>query len=286
MLALAAIPFVGLAPEPPFFGRGAATIMAAVAILATMGTSWRAGTVRRARIMRRAIAVLAVTVASLVLRSLVASYVLIPTMDLLPQLFGLQGEDVDDAFLFEGWLEVWLACASVLLAVAGLCRAIRRPAAASPAIPGPWDTPVPPPSPGQRWNAATVLLFLIGLGTLGAAVVEGHRTAAFLSNSVHVTGTIVDPQPHPLIRFSAADGAVFQFQQNGSVSRSLGAEVPVAYQTQDPAGMARTDRLAARRLHHAFNQVGRNFDGALPPLRTSRPAPRPVWHSRSPSTRP
>ena len=117
-------------------------------------------------------------------------------------------------------------------------------------------------------------------------MVEGRRTAAFLSNSVHVTGTIVDPQPHPLIRFSAADGAVFQFQQNGSVSRSLGAEVPVAYQTQDPAGMARTDRLAARRLHHAFNQVGRNFDSAFPPLRTSRPPPWPVWHSRSPSTRP
>jgi hypothetical protein len=245
MLALAAVPFIGLAPEPPFFGRGAATIMAAVAILATMGTSWRAGTVKRARIMRRAAAVLAVTVASLVLRSLVASYVFIPTMDLLPQLFGLQGEDVDNAFLFEGWLEVWLACASVLLAVAGLRRAIRRPAAASPATPGPWDTPAPPPLPQPRWNAATILLFLIGLDTLGDAVAEGHWTAAFLSHSVHVTGTIVDPQPHPLIRFNAADGAVFQFKQNGCVSRPMGAEVPVAYETQDPAGTARADTFWA-----------------------------------------
>ncbi len=245
MLALSAVPFVGLAPEPPSFARGAATIAAVAAILATVGTSWRAGTVQRARIMRRAALILAMTVASLVVRSLVARYVPIPTMDLLPHLFGLAGEDVDGAVLFEGWLEVWLACASLLLAGAGLRRALRRTAAANPASPGPWDRPASPSTPGQRWNPATVLLFLIGLGTLCGAVLEGHWTAEFLSNSVHVAGTIVDPQPHPLIQFNTADGAVFQFRQNGSVSRPLGAEVPVAYETQDPAGTARADTFWA-----------------------------------------
>ncbi len=52
--------------------------------------------------MRGSAAMLAVTWASLMLRNLVAGSVLIiPTMDLLPGLFGLRGEDVDGAFLFE-----------------------------------------------------------------------------------------------------------------------------------------------------------------------------------------
>jgi hypothetical protein len=77
-------------------------IVAGVAILAILGTVYRAGTARRTRIMRGSAAMLAVTWASLMLRNLVAGSVLIiPTMDLLPGLFGLRGEDVDGAFLFE-----------------------------------------------------------------------------------------------------------------------------------------------------------------------------------------
>jgi hypothetical protein len=245
MLVLAAVPFVGLAPEPPAFGRGAVMIVAGVSILAILGTELRTGAAQRARIMRRSAAMLAVTWVSLVLRNLVAGYdVLIPTMDLLPDLFGLQGEDVDDAFRFEGFLEIWLVCALALLAVAALRRAMRRPTMPV-AIPGPWDQPAPPSSSPGRWNGATILLFVVGLGTLGGAIVDGHWTAEFLDNSVHVTGTIADPQPHPLIRFMAADGALFQFRQNGSVSRPLGADVPVAYQTEDPAGTARADTFRA-----------------------------------------
>jgi hypothetical protein len=245
MLVLAAVPFVGLAPEPPAFTRGAVMIVAGVAILAILGTAWRAEAAQRARIMRRSAAMLAVTWASILLRNFIAGYVVvIPAFDLVPWLFGLQGEDMDGGFMFEGWLEIWLVCALALLAVAALRRAMGRPAA-TVAIPGPWDLPAPPPSPQPRWNGATILLFVVGLGTVGAAVVDGHRTAEFLDNSVHVTGTIADPQPHPLIRFSAADGTVFQFRQNGSVSRPVGAEVPVAYQTEDPAGTGQADTFWA-----------------------------------------
>ncbi len=245
MLVLAAVPFVAFAPEPPAFGRGAVMIVAGVAILAILGTAWRAGSAQRARIMRRSAAMLAVTWASVLLRNFIAGYVLvIPAFDLVPWLFGLQGEDMDGGFLVEGWLEIWLVCGLALLAVAALRRAMRRPTV-TVAIPGPWDQPAPPSSLQPRWNGATILLFVVGLGTLGAAVVDGHWTAEFLDNSVHVTGTIADSEPHPLIRFIAVDGAVVQFRQNGSVSRPLGAEVPVAYQTEDPAGTAQADTFWA-----------------------------------------
>ena len=245
-LAASAAPFVALAPEPPAFGRGAAMIVASVAVLATVGTSWRAGAAQRVRIVRRAAAVLTVTVAAVGLRSLMGGHVVdVPTMDVLAKVFALQGEDMGDAVLYEVWLEIWLACASVLLVASGLRRALRQPRSADADLPGPWDQPDAPPLPKPRWNAATVLMFLIGLGTLGGAVVDGHWTAAFLANSVHVTGTIADPQPHPVIRFTAADGAVVQFRQNGFVSRPLGAEVPVAYQTQDAAGTAQADTFWA-----------------------------------------
>lgn len=39
----------------------------------------------------------------------------IPTINLLPRLFGLQGDDIGDAVLYEAWLEVWLVCAVVVI---------------------------------------------------------------------------------------------------------------------------------------------------------------------------
>ena len=113
------------------------------------------------------------------------------------------------------------------------------------AIPGPWDRPALPPLPTPWWTAATILVLLIGLGALDGAVVDGRWTASFLSNPVHAAGTIADPQPHPVIRFTTADGAMVQFRQNGFVSRPSGAEVPVAYRTQDPAGTAQADTFWA-----------------------------------------
>ncbi len=243
-LAVSAFPFVALAPEPPAFGHGAALIVASVAILATMGTGWQAGTAQRAAILGRAAAMLTVTVAAAAIRYLIADHVLaVPTMDLLAKMFDLHGEDIDDAVLYEVWLEIWLTCAAVVLVARRLRRAVRPPRPAKAARPGPWDRPDPPAVLKPRWNAATIVMFLIGLGALGGAVMDGHWTAAFLSGSVHVTGTIADPQPHPIIRFTAQDGAVVQFRQNGFVSRPLGADIPVAYQTQDPAGTAQADTI-------------------------------------------
>ena len=77
------------------------------------------------------------------------------------------------------------------------------------------------------WNVATVLLWLVGWGMLAGAVVDGHRTTEFLRRAVHVTGTIVE------------------YRQNGSVSRPLGAAVPVAYLAADPSGSARADTFWA-----------------------------------------
>ena len=160
---------------------------------------------------------------------------MVPTFDLLPKLFGLEGEDMDDAFIYETWLELWLAWGLVvLLAVqARRCRPVPEPLAV-------WGrAPSDPP-----WNAATILLVLVGWGVLAGAVIDGHWTAAFLSNATHVTGEIADDEPHPLIRLTA-DGAPVTFRQNGFVSRPVGAAVSVAYRSDDPAGTARADTFWA-----------------------------------------
>ena len=240
VLAIAAIPFIVLFPEPPHFGRGAVGLVAAFVIPATMGTAYRGNPAQRHRILWRALTVLAVTVVSLLLR-IVASRTLdwIPTLEILPRLFGLKGEDIDDAFAYEGWLEIWLCCAATIVIPAVWRRAAGRTRAkAKP--PGPWDQMLDP-ARAPRWNGATILLWLVGLAALGGAVVQGHQTASFLAGCVRVTGTIADPQSHPIIEFTAYDGAVVRFRQNGSISREQGAAVPVAYQTQDPAGTARAD---------------------------------------------
>ena len=240
VLAIAAVPFIALFPEPPYFGRGAMGLITAFVIPAIMGTASRSDPARRRRIMERAITALAVTVVSLLLRIVASHYFdFIPTPDILPRLFGLGGEDIDDAVIYEAWLEVWLCCAAAIVIPAVWRGAVGR-VRAKPRPPGPWDQMLAP-AEATRWNGATILLWLVGLAALGGAVVQGHQTASFLAGCVRVTGTIADPQSHPIIEFTAHDGATVRFRQNGSVSREQGAEVPVAYQTQDPAGTARAD---------------------------------------------
>lgn len=241
MLAVAALPFIVLFPEPPHFGRAAMGLLATFIIPATMGTGYRARPVRRTRIMRRAALVLAVTVASIVLRIMLSGHITdVPTIDGLAWLFGLEGEDIDDSVTCEAWLEIWLACAATVVVPAVIYR-INRRTRSKAAPPGPWNELMSAP----RWNGATILLWLVGLAALGGAVVQGHRTASFLAGCVRVTGTIVDPQSHPIIEFTSYDGAVVRFTQNGSISRDKGEAVPVAYQTQDPAGTARADTFWA-----------------------------------------
>ena len=237
LLTFVSLPFVVGFPEPPAFGRGAVAILAAFIVLATIGISYRTTGLRRIRIMRRAVILLAVTLASIALRRVLSGgdILMMPTFDLLPRLFGLEGEDMEDAFIYETWLELWLACGLVVLLAAQARR--RRPVPEPPTLWG--RTPSDPP-----WNAATILLVLVGWAVLAGAVLDGHWTADFLSSATRVSGEIADDEPHPLIRFTA-DGAAVTFRQNGFVSRPVGAAVPVAYQSDDPAGTARADTVWA-----------------------------------------
>lgn len=228
LLAAAMLPFVALFPEPPAFGRGAVAIVAAFVILATIGTSIRTNGTRRARIMRCAAKLLAITTAAIGLRILLSGMILsIPTPDLLPRLFDLRGEDIDGAFYYEVWLELWLVCALPVFLVAWTRRAARPP-------PGP---------PGQPFHAPTVLICLVGWAALAGAVLDGNRTAAFLASAVRVTGEIADDSAHPLIFFKTAEGAPVTFRQNGFVFRPQGAAIPVAYRSDDPQGTARADTV-------------------------------------------
>ena len=242
LLILAAAPFVGLFPESPAFGRGAAGIVVIVAILATVGTAHRAAQARRRRIFACAALLFAVTVAAVGARILLAGDITakVPTLDILPAVFGLTGEDVDDAVLYEVWVELWLGCALAAGLAIGLRQSTRRRPRRAAVQASPWDVMVPQAAT-PPWNGATVLLWLVGWGALTGAVLDGHWTAAFLRQAIHVTGTIADPESHPRIRFTTADGAAVEFTQNGFISRALGAAVPVAYLPADPSGSARAD---------------------------------------------
>ena len=234
LLAAAALPFIVLFPDPPAFGPESLLLLAAFATVATSATAWRADRAGRARILRRAGALFGVTAAtamsSMALRGGIP---LVPTLDLLPSLFSLDGEDADTAILFEAWCEMWLTWAAVAAMLAWLLP--RR--ATSP--PGPWDVP----ARRRPWNAATVLLCAVGWCAVAGAMAQGHQTAAFMARAVRTEGVIASEDAHPLIRFTTGDGTAVTFRQNGGISRAVGAAVPVAYDPADPAGTAQADTI-------------------------------------------
>ncbi len=230
-------PFIVLFPDPPAFGPESLLLLAVFGVVATLATGWRAERPERGRILRRAGVLFGVTaaatVSSMALRGGVPA---VPTLDLLPALFGLRGEDVDAVIRFEAWCELWLGWG--LVATLLVLRLLRRPAPVPP-LRNPWH------APAQRlpWNAATVLLCGVGWCAVAGTVVEGHRVAAFMARAAHAASTIANGDAHPLIRFSTGDGTTVTFRQNGGISRAVGAAVPVAYDPADPAGTARADTV-------------------------------------------
>ena len=236
LLAATVTPLIVLFPDPPAFGPESLLLLAAFAIIATSATAWRTDRVGRRRILRRAGVLFGVTaattVSSMALRGGVPS---VPTLDLLPALFGLRGEDVDAAIRFEAWCELWLGWALIAALLARFLP--RRPALP----PEPWDVPIR----RRPWNAPTVLLWLVGWCAVAGAMAHGHRTAAFMARAAHATGTIANDDAHPLIRFTTGDGTTVTFRQNGGISRAVGAAVPVAYDPADPAGTAEADTIFA-----------------------------------------
>ena len=246
LFALAAAPFVVLFPDSAAFGTFGSGILTGTATLVMVGAASRAEPQRRREMLIAAAILLGITVTATVLNVILASMtVRLPTADLLVRLFGLEGEEVDDAILYERWVELWLACALVAaMLTAGLRRTTRmQPESMKPT--SPWDAMRPLTPTSRPWNAATFLLWLVGCGVLAGALVDGHRTADFLRRADHATGTIADPQDHPRIRFTTAGGTEVEFTQNGHISRVLGAAVPVAYLAADPAGTARADTFWA-----------------------------------------
>lgn len=90
----------------------------------------------------------------------------------------------------------------------------------------------------MRFHPPTAFMFAAGLAALGVTGWQVRATAVFSNRAVHATGVIVEPTPHPRIRFAATDGTLFTFTQNGFVSRPPGAEVPIAFDPRDPGGTA------------------------------------------------
>ncbi len=139
LFALSAAPFVALFPEPPAFGRRGAGIVAAAAVLAALGKTVRTAQPGRQRILRWAALLLAVTIGSIAVQIGLARTLPggVLTLDILPAAFGLEGEDVGDALLYEGWLEVWLCCALAAALAIGLRRAAQPRRPSPPASAGP-----------------------------------------------------------------------------------------------------------------------------------------------------
>ena len=238
LLGAAAFPFVVLFPDPPGFGPETLILLATFGIVATAAMAWRADWLARPRILHRAALLFAITAATMLTGVALRGELLLPILDLLPGMFGLDGETAETALFFELWCEWWLVWA-VLLGLPALWLLRRREARSPPR--GPWDGPPPPPP----WNGATRLLFAVGWCAMAATVIEGHRTAEFLRGATRTTGTIASDEGHPLVRFAMADGATVTFRQNGGLSRAVGDGVPVAYDASDPAGTARADTFSA-----------------------------------------
>ena len=97
----------------------------------------------------------------------------------------------------------------------------------------------------KPWNAATRLMFAIGILVLAGAGWSTWSTATFLSEAVHLSGTISEPLSHPRIQFTTLDGTAVEFQAHGAASGYLGDPVPVAYLPNDPKGTAQADMFWA-----------------------------------------
>lgn len=97
--------------------------------------------------------------------------------------------------------------------------------------------------PLRRWEKA--ILATVGVLIVAWATFQTWKTWSFLAHCERVTGVVVENTGHPVIRFTAANGATVQFVQNGYVSRDAGSAIPVAYDPRDPAGTARADTFLA-----------------------------------------
>lgn len=243
LCAMAAAPFVALFPDPPAFGPAGAAILAGTAILAVIGVAARAEPWRRRHMLTPAAILLGTTIASIGLNAVLAATTMrLPTADLMVRLFGLKGEEVDDAVLYERWVELWLACASVAaLLTTGLRRPLRpRPGRTSPASPG---------TVTRANRGAAALDRRHGPALAYRMRCAGQRTARGASN-----GRLPTPcrSYHRRHRRSATasshpvnDGQrqVIESTQNGAVSLPARASVPVAYLATDPEGSAQADTV-------------------------------------------
>ncbi len=110
-------------------------------ILTLTGTTFRAEQPGRRRLLASATLLLAITAGAIGARILLASNIRAkaPTLDILQKLFGLRGEDIDDAVLYEVWGELWLACALVAGLVLGCHRATHRCPSHPASGASPWD---------------------------------------------------------------------------------------------------------------------------------------------------
>lgn len=94
LLATAAFPFIVLFPDPPAFGPESLLLATAFAIVATLAMAWRANRAGWRRILRRTGVLFGLTAATAVSSMVLHGGVpLLPTPDLLPALFSLDGED-------------------------------------------------------------------------------------------------------------------------------------------------------------------------------------------------
>jgi hypothetical protein len=87
----------------------------------------------------------------------------------------------------------------------------------------------------KPWNAATILMMIMGCGVLAYIAWHSYQTAAFLHHASRVTGVVIDQAGHSTIRFITGDSMPVEFVQSGFISRSRGAVVPVAYDPRNPA---------------------------------------------------
>lgn len=126
LLLMAAFgPMVVLLPQPPHDLRAAGGVTLAAGIAAAGWRYVHADTRGRRHMLGAATWFCLVTAATVgTAIALQPLLVTIPVLDVLPRVFGLQGEDITDAILFEAWFELWLLCLAVSGAALLSARAV------------------------------------------------------------------------------------------------------------------------------------------------------------------
>ncbi|UAJ08645.1 DUF3592 domain-containing protein [Polymorphobacter megasporae] len=100
---------------------------------------------------------------------------------------------------------------------------------------------------GEPRRIGAILFVGIGVAALAVGLWQGVQTERFVGRAVAATGHVVavpgQESPtmsgaHPMVEFTAADGSIVRYRQDGMGARTIGTPVDLLYDPAAPADTA------------------------------------------------